>query len=98
MLPLGGIGAPTVGRREAAAPATRGVRLRDRLERVTGRNAVAALMAAEIGGANGIAAGRLGRRRSGCPVVDADSMGRAFPEVQQVAMYVAGRRAGAVRC
>jgi DUF917 family protein len=46
-------------------------------------------MSSEIGGANGVApvawAARLG-----VPLVDADGMGRAFPEVQMVAMYVAG--------
>jgi len=50
---------------------------------------VAALMAAEIGGGNGLLpiawAARLG-----LPLVDADGMGRAFPEVPQVTMHLAG--------
>ena len=50
---------------------------------------VAALMAVEIGGGNGLLpvtwAARLG-----LPLVDADGMGRAFPEVPQVTMYLAG--------
>jgi uncharacterized protein len=50
---------------------------------------VAALMAAEIGAGNGVLpvtwAARLG-----LPVVDADGMGRSFPEVPQVTMNLAG--------
>jgi DUF917 family protein len=46
-------------------------------------------MAAEIGGSNGLLpiswAARLG-----LPVADADGMGRAFPEVPQVTMHLAG--------
>ena len=46
-------------------------------------------MCAEIGGSNGMVpftwAARLG-----LPVLDADGMGRAFPEVQQVTMHLAG--------
>ena len=53
------------------------------------RQRVAALMAAEIGGGNGLLpitwAARLG-----LPLVDADGMGRAFPEVPQVTMHLAG--------
>jgi DUF917 family protein len=47
-------------------------------------------MSSEIGGSNGLLpvawAAQLG-----LPLVDADSMGRAFPEVHQVAQHVAGR-------
>jgi len=50
---------------------------------------VAALMAGEIGGGNGLLpvswASRLG-----LPLVDADGMGRAFPKVSQVTMHLAG--------
>ena len=56
-------------------------------------------MASEIGGANGVLpiawAAQLG-----LPLVDADGMGRAFPEVPKVSMNVAGiapRPVGAVR-
>jgi DUF917 family protein len=65
-----------------------GDRLRHHLEDLTGRS-VAALMAGEIGGGNGLLpiawAARLG-----LPIVDADGMGRAFPEVSQVTMHLAG--------
>jgi DUF917 family protein len=87
IMPCGGIGAPTVSI-EKIENGDEGARLRQHLEFVTGRQ-VAALMPAEIGGANGLlpicwAAGM------GMPLVDADGMGRAFPEVPQVTMHLAG--------
>jgi uncharacterized protein len=87
IMPCGGIGAPTVSI-EKIENGDEGTRLRQHLEFVTGRR-VAAVMSAEIGGANGLlpiawaAAMRL-------PLVDADGMGRAFPEVPQVAMHLGG--------
>src|ERR1044071_9250526 len=77
IMPCGSIGAPTVSI-EKLENGNEGARLREQLERLTGRR-VAALMAGEIGGGNGVlpiswaAAMHL-------PVVDADGMGRAFPE------------------
>jgi DUF917 family protein len=87
IMPCGGIGAPTVSI-EKLENGDEGDRLREQLQYLTGRR-VAALMAGEIGGGNGVlpvtwAAGmRL-------PLVDADGMGRAFPEVPQVTMQLAG--------
>jgi DUF917 family protein len=46
-------------------------------------------MPAEIGGSNGILPVSWAARM-GLPVVDADGMGRAFPEVHQVTMHLAG--------
>jgi hypothetical protein len=87
IMPCGGIGAPTVSI-EKIENGDEGNRLRDYLEHETGQR-VAALMAAEIGGGNGLLpvawAARLG-----LPLVDADGMGRAFPEVPQVTMHLAG--------
>jgi DUF917 family protein len=87
IMPCGGIGAPTVSI-EKIENGNEGERLREQLEFLTGRR-VAALMASEIGGGNGLlpvawAAGM------GLPVADADGMGRAFPEVPQVTMQLAG--------
>src|SRR6516165_11130878 len=87
IMPCGGIGAPTVSI-EKLENGDEGQRLREELEFLTGRR-VAALMAGEIGGGNGVlpiawAAGM------GLPLVDADGMGRAFPEVPQVTMQLAG--------
>lgn len=87
IMPCGYIGAPVVSIEKLGA-GEEGRWLRDGLERVRGGR-VAALMAAEIGGANGMQpinwAAHLG-----LPVVDADGMGRAFPEVPQVTMEIAG--------
>lgn len=87
IMPCGGIGAPTVSI-EKIENGDEGSRLRDHLEFVTGRR-VAALMAAEIGGANGLLPIAWAAQMR-LPVVDADGMGRAFPEVPQVTMHLAG--------
>jgi hypothetical protein len=87
IMPCGGIGAPTVGL-EKFRNGDEGGRLRDHLEQLTGRP-VAALMSSEIGGSNGLNP-IAWAARTGLPVLDADGMGRAFPEVQQVSMEVAG--------
>jgi uncharacterized protein len=50
---------------------------------------VAALMAGEIGGGNGVLPIAWAAAMS-MPIVDADGMGRAFPEVPQVTMQLAG--------
>ena len=88
LLPLGSIGAPTVGV-EKLPSGDEGMRLRDHLQHVTGRTAVA-VMSSEIGGSNGLEP-IAWAAEMGLPIVDADSMGRAFPEVQQVTQYVTGR-------
>ncbi len=87
IMPCGGLGAPTV-HVEKFENGDEGARLRQHLEYVTDRQ-VAALMAAEIGGSNGLFPISMAARM-GLPVVDADGMGRAFPEVPQVTMHLAG--------
>ena len=87
IMPCGVIGAPTVAI-EKIGNGNEGVVLRDHLEEITGRT-VAALMPAEIGGSNGLLP-VCWASRVGLPVVDADGMGRAFPEVPQVTMHLAG--------
>ncbi len=87
VMPCGGIGAPTVSV-EKIENGDEGARLREHLEFLTGRQ-VAALMAAEIGGSNGLLP-ICWAARMRLPVVDADGMGRAFPEVPQVTMHLAG--------
>ncbi|WP_093174318.1 DUF917 domain-containing protein [Sinosporangium album] len=87
ILPLGSIGAPTVGH-EMIHGDDEPELIRREAERLFGR-APAAVMPSEIGGGNGVHpvawAARLG-----LPLLDADGMGRAFPEVQMVSMFVAG--------
>ena len=87
IMPCGGIGAPTVSV-EKIENGDEGGRLREHLEFLTGRQ-VAALMAAEIGGSNGLLP-ICWAARMRLPVADADGMGRAFPEVPQVTMHLAG--------
>jgi uncharacterized protein len=87
VMPCGGVGAPTVSI-EKFGNGGEGRRLRDRVEQLFGRPVVA-LMAAEIGGSNGLVP-IVWASELGVPVLDADGMGRAFPEMQQVSMYVAG--------
>src|SRR6266851_3163476 len=87
IMPCGAIGAPTVSI-EKIENGDEGARLRQHLEYMTGRR-VAALMSAEIGGSNGLLPISWAAR-VGLPVVDADGMGRAFPEVPQVTMHLAG--------
>jgi uncharacterized protein len=87
IMPCGYIGAPTVSI-EKLGSVNEGVWLRQGLEEVRGVPVVA-LMAGEIGGANGMQPVQWAAR-CGLPVVDADGMGRAFPEVPQVTMEIAG--------
>lgn len=87
VLTLAGIGAPTVGH-EMLASAEQPQRLREEAERVAGRP-VAAIMPAEIGGSNGVEPVAWASQ-IGVPLLDADLMGRAFPEVQMVSTNVAG--------
>jgi DUF917 family protein len=87
IMPCGYIGAPTVSI-EKLGSVNEGIWLREGLEEARGMPVVA-LMAAEIGGANGMQPVQWAAR-CGLPVVDADGMGRAFPEVPQVTMEIAG--------
>jgi DUF917 family protein len=88
VLPLGHIGAPTVSL-EKLDSGEEAPRIRERVEAELGRPVVA-VMASEIGGANGVLPVAYATRL-GVPLIDADAMGRAFPEVQMVSMHVAGR-------
>ncbi|WP_328814328.1 DUF917 domain-containing protein [Nonomuraea cypriaca] len=87
VVPLSGIGAPTVSHEMIHSVDEPG-RIADEIERLFGRPP-SAVMSSEIGGSNGVApvAWAAGL---GLPLLDADGMGRAFPEVQMVSMYVAG--------
>jgi uncharacterized protein len=88
VMPLGHIGAPTVSL-EKLDSGQEALRIRARVETELERPVVA-VMASEIGGANGVLPAAWAARL-GLPLIDADAMGRAFPEVQMVSMHVAGR-------
>lgn len=89
VIPLGGIGAPVVGV-ERIKEGREGVRAVRALEKHLGFSADA-IACEEIGGANSmeplIIAAQLG-----LPVVDADGMGRAFPEMQMTTYSIYGHR------
>jgi uncharacterized protein len=87
IMPCGGIGATTVTV-EKFENGDEGARLREYLQFMTGRR-VAGVMAVEIGGGNGVLPVSWAAR-IGLPVVDADGIGRAFPEIPQVTMHLAG--------
>ena len=79
------MGAPLVGQERLAdpAPLEHAVRM---METYVGRRFVA-VMSVEIGGGNGLAP-FLAASRLGLPVVDADAMGRAFPEAQMTSFAI----------
>ncbi len=92
IMPCGTIGAPVVGDREAAARQGGAAGCATASRRVRGEP-VAALMAVEIGGSNGMEPVNFAAEL-GLPLLDADAMGRAFPEVPMVSMEIAGMPAG----
>lgn len=87
IMPIGSVGAPTVAL-EKLPNGAEGRRLRDHVEQRLGCRVVA-LMCSEIGGSNGLEP-LAWAAELGLPLLDADAMGRAFPEVHMVSMYVAG--------
>lgn len=85
--PVGMIGAPSVSLEKISA-AGEMLRAIEVYESATGQT-VSAIMPIEIGGGNSmipIAAAA----ETGLPIVDADAMGRAFPESQMVTFHLAG--------
>jgi uncharacterized protein len=87
IMPCGNVGSPMVGI-EKIGNTDGADRLRDGLERWYDRK-VAAIMASEIGGSNGLRP-IAWAASMGLPMTDADGMGRAFPEIPQVTMEIAG--------
>lgn len=88
VLALGNIGAPTVSI-EKMEEGDEGVRVLRAIEKHTGRK-VDAVIADEIGGSNGLAP-MITAAKLDVPVVDADGMGRAFPEVQMTTFFIHGQ-------
>lgn len=87
ILPMHAIGAPTVSQEMLPSGQEPGL-IRDQVERAFGRPATA-LMPGEIGGANGVRS--VGWAAAlGLPLLDADGMGRAFPEIDMVTMHIRG--------
>ena len=88
ILGLGGIGAPTVSI-EKMEEGHEGVRVLKAIEAHTGRR-IDAVLGDEVGGGNGIYP-MITAARLDLPVVDADGMGRAFPEVQMTSFFAYGQ-------
>jgi DUF917 family protein len=87
VMPVGMIGAPMVAT-ERIWSGDEAFILREQMEALT-EAPVVALMCFEIGGSNGLVPVTWAAR-VGLPLLDADGMGRAFPEMQQQAMHLAG--------
>lgn len=87
VMPICGIGAPTISF-EMLNNGGEAQLLRREVERVFNKPVVA-IMASEIGGSNGVEP-VMWASRLGLPIVDADTMGRAFPEVQMGSFFVRG--------
>ncbi len=85
--PCGWVGAPTVSAEKLPNGQEALLGLRE-LERIHGRP-IDAVMPIEIGGGNGLAP-LLAAAELGIPVVDADGMGRAFPESQMTVFSIDG--------
>ncbi|MBO9499177.1 MAG: DUF917 domain-containing protein [Novosphingobium sp.] len=87
VVPCGWIGAPTVSAEKlpGGGDALAGLR---RIEAMLGRP-IDAVLPIEIGGANGLAP-LAAAAELGVPVVDADGMGRAFPESQMAIFSIHG--------
>jgi DUF917 family protein len=87
VVPCGWIGAPTVSAEKLpnGREVTAGLQ---RLERLMGRK-IDAVMPIEIGGGNGLAP-LVAAAQLRLPVVDADGMGRAFPESQMAIFNIRG--------
>ena len=84
---VGGMGAPTVGIEKLPKGDESKMAL-DALEAYIGKP-IDAIICAEIGGANSIVPLVAGAMM-GKPVLDADAMGRAFPEMQMSTHFIAG--------
>lgn len=81
------LGAPTVLTEKAACGDDVDLVIR-RMEKYLGRN-IDAILPVEIGGVNSMLP-IMAAARTGLPLVDADGMGRAFPEIQMVSFNIYG--------
>jgi uncharacterized protein len=87
VVPIGGMGAPTIGL-EKIGRGDEGKIAIEELERQLGVK-VAATVPVEVGGGNSFTP-MIAATQLGLPTVDADGMGRAFPELDMVSYYFDG--------
>lgn len=81
------LGAPTVLAEKAASGEEVDLVIR-RMEKYQGRK-IDAILPIEIGGVNSMVP-IMGAARTGLPLIDADGMGRAFPQIQMVSFNIYG--------
>ena len=93
VVPLGGMGAPTVGL-EQLGRGDEGARAVEMIAEYLGVE-VAATIPIEVGGGNSFAP-LIAGAQLGLPTVDADGMGRAFPEGSMITFYFDGAAASPV--
>ena len=93
VISISGVGAPSVGI-EMLPAAHQPLVLREEVERLVGRP-VTVVMATEIGGSNGVSPVAWAAMM-GVSLIDADSMGRAFPEAGMTSTHVMGAPRGPV--
>jgi uncharacterized protein len=93
VIPVSSIGAPTVGVEKIPSEEVLTAAL-EMLEKVLDKKA-AAIMPIEVGGSNSLIPVAAAAKK-GIPVLDADAMGRAFPEAQMVTFHLDGHSPGAV--
>ena len=87
VVPIGFMGAPLV-EKEKLCGTKELISLIDRIEKMYGKN-IAALCPAEIGGSNAFTPLFIAAQRN-IPVLDADMLGRAFPELSMVSTHAQG--------
>lgn len=87
VLPIAGIGAPTASM-EKLPNGREGRQVVEALQRHLGKKAVA-IMAAEVGGSNTLLPLTVASEL-GLPCVDADTMGRAFPQIEMTLLTLDG--------
>jgi DUF917 family protein len=93
VVPVSSIGSPTVGVEKIASETELTASL-DLLEKILGKKANA-VMPIEIGGSNSLIP-VVAAAKKGIPLLDADAMGRAFPEAQMVTYHLDGHSPGTV--
>lgn len=87
LVTVGGVGAPTVGI-EKIDRGTETLDAMRAIEQVVGRT-INAVIPAEIGGGNSIEP-MIVAAHAGIPVIDADGMGRAFPQMPMITYFIYG--------
>ncbi|MCF2574473.1 DUF917 domain-containing protein [Brevibacterium sp. UCMA 11754] len=92
IVPIGGIGAPSISVERIMSESELDMAL-DAITEATDRTPTA-IMPIEVGGGNSMIPVAAAAMR-GLPIVDADAMGRAFPEAPMVTFHLAGYSPGA---